>query len=69
MAYKTKQIQSELKSMTRAAVENGVKSPDDLRDYLIDNGWKYEIPTRPTLISALNSVGVEFIHGYWEQVR
>jgi hypothetical protein len=69
MAYKNKIIQEKLRIMTNEAVSNGVRKPDELAAYLLDNGWAYELPTRPTLIAALNFSGVEFVHGYWEKVK
>jgi len=69
MANRYKNLQEELKQMVVAAVAEGVITPNGIVAYLVDNGWKYELPTRPTIIKFLALCGIGFISGYWTRVK
>ncbi|TXH59223.1 MAG: hypothetical protein E6Q97_00280 [Desulfurellales bacterium] len=65
MANRKKQEQQELRELIKMAVEDEVYKPDDVLEYIIDNGWKYADPTKMTIIKLLNENGVEYVGGYW----
>lgn len=54
-----------LRQEIAAAVAEGVFSPNGIKKYLIENGWKYDLPSRPTVEKILRDNGVSFIEGYW----
>jgi hypothetical protein len=51
-------------------VRSGLRNPDEIIEYLVDNGWDTsELPTKPTVIDQLRKNGVEYFRGYWELVK
>lgn len=54
-----------LRQAVAAAVNEGVFSPNGVKKYLIENGWKFNIPSRQTIEKLLRDNGVTFIEGYW----
>lgn len=68
MANKTKNVQAQLREAIAVAVDQDVIAPSDVLEWLIDNGWEHEIPTRPTVIAILEDCGVEYVSGYWVKV-
>ena len=60
--YKNQNI--ELRAAVQAAVDDGLITPSEVLDYLLDNGFE-PMPTRPTVIAALNECGVIYIAGGW----
>ena len=58
-----------MREMTAAAVRHGVRTPKALEDFFIDNGWEYDLPTRPTLEKVLKEHKVEYVKGYWMLVK
>jgi len=69
MANRKKQEQQELRELIKMAVEDEVYKPDDVLEYIIDNGWKYADPTKMTIIKLLNENGVEYVGGYWGKLK
>ena len=70
MANRNKTIQEKLRLMVAEAVQSGLRKPDEIIEYLVDNGWDTaELPTKPTVIEQLRKNGVEYFRGYWELIR
>lgn len=69
MANKKLSILNESRQMAYEAVQHGVRTPKDLAAYFEDNGWAYDVPSRPTLEKLLKEYGVEYIAGRWELVE
>ena len=58
-----------MREMTAEAVRSGVRTPKALEDFFVDNGWEYELPTRPTLEKLLRECGIKYVAGYWMLVK
>jgi hypothetical protein len=70
MANRHKALQEKLRWSVAQAVQDGLRSPDQIVEYLVNNGWDTaELPTKPTSIEQLRKNGVEFFRGYWELVK
>lgn len=69
MANKKLEILNKSRRFAFEAVRQGVRTPKELAAYFADNGWEYDIPTRPTLEKLLKEQGVEYIVGRWELVE
>ena len=69
MTRTSRQEQSELRAKVKEAIDFDILAPSDIIEYILDNGWRYEMPTRPTIIAILKENGVEYKHGGWERVR
>ena len=65
---KPKYIQHELDRLVKEAIGNDIIDPGDIEDYLLNEGWTWELPARQTIINVLNKNHVEFISGYWSKV-
>lgn len=59
----------DMREMTAEAVRHGVRTPQALGEYFVDNGWEYSLPTRPTLEKLLKECKVEYVKGYWMLVK
>lgn len=59
--------QAELRAKVREAIEADILPPSEVIEYILDNGWRYEMPTRPTIIAILKENGIEYRHGAWER--
>jgi phosphopentomutase len=67
MANRNKAIQEKIRLFIADAVRMGLRSPDEIVAYLVDNGWDTaELPTKPTIIEQLRKNGVDYIQGHWE---
>lgn len=69
MANKTLDILNDSRQMAFEAVRHGVRTPKELAAYFEDNGWKFDVPTAPTLKKLLEENKVEYIKGYWTLVK
>ena len=69
MANRHRQEQNELRAKVKEAIADDILAPSDIIEFILDNGWRYEMPTRPTIIAILKENGVEYKHGGWERVR
>jgi hypothetical protein len=70
MANRNKALQEKLRITVAEAVRSGLRNPDEIIEYLVDNGWDTsELPTKPTVIDQLRKNGVEYFRGYWELVK
>lgn len=56
---------NDMRRLAAEAVARGVRTPVELSNYFTNNGWEYDMPTRPTLEKLLNENGVKYISGYW----
>ena len=65
---KPKHIQNELSKLVREAIGLDIIDPGNIEDYLLENGWTWDLPTRQTIINLLNRNDVEFVSGYWSKV-
>jgi nitrogen fixation protein len=68
MAQKPKDVQQKLRELVSSAVNQNVVTPQSVKDYLIDNGWEYDLPTLPTIEKLLKANKVEYVKGYWVRV-
>jgi hypothetical protein len=51
------------------AISKDIIDPGDVEDYLLNEGWTWELPSRQTIINILNKNHVEYISGYWSKVK
>jgi hypothetical protein len=66
---KPKYIQHELSKLIGEAISKDIIDPGDVEDYLLNEGWTWELPSRQTIINILNKNHVEYISGYWSKVK
>jgi len=69
MSNRNKEEQVLLRELVEMAILKGILTPNDIFDFVIDNGWKYSDPTKMTIIKIMRSFGVEYVSGYWTKVK
>lgn len=67
MTRTSRKEQAELRAKVHEAIAAGNLSPNDVMDYIANNGWKYNPPSKPTIIAILKENGIEYRHGAWER--
>ncbi|WP_460223491.1 hypothetical protein [Bacillus cereus] len=58
---------NKLREMIAQAVSQDVIVPNDVMEWLTDNGWEYEMPTRMTIETILKENKVVYVWGRWEK--
>ncbi len=67
MPPRPKDTMNKLREMIAQAVSQNVIIPNDVMEWLTDNGWEYEMPTRMTVESILKENKVVYVWGRWEK--
>ena len=67
MANRTKNIQEEIRRLIKVAVDQDIITPNEVEEYIEDNGQ--ERPHRMTTIKILKENGVEFVAGYYMNTK
>ena len=67
MTRTPKAEQYELRRIVKEAISNGIIIPNDIRSYIMDNGWEYNPPAQPTIIDILGDNNIFYVHGKWAE--
>ena len=67
MPPRPKDTMNQLREMIAQAVSEDVIIPNDVMEWLSDNGWSHEMPTRMTVEKILKENKVVYVWGRWEK--
>lgn len=67
MPPRPKDTMNKLREMIAQAVSQDVIVPNDVMEWLADNGWEYDMPTRMTVETILKENKVVYVWGRWEK--
>lgn len=69
MPPRPKNTMNQLREMIAQAVSENVIIPNDVMEWLADNGWSHEMPTRMTVEKILKENKVVYVWGRWEKKK
>ena len=67
MPPRPKDTMNKLREMIARAVSQNVIVPNDVMEWLTNNGWEYDMPTRMTVETILKENKVVYVWGRWEK--